>query len=66
MKSFTKAEKINFTSKPDPAPRIIQPRDPRYNVEVGRRIAHIEKPLFKALAKMCGHEVVFKGMTADK
>lgn len=36
IRCFVKAEKINFTAKSDPAPRVIQPRSPRYNVEVGR------------------------------
>jgi hypothetical protein len=32
VSTFVKAEKVNFTAKPDPAPRVIQPRSARYNV----------------------------------
>lgn len=31
IQAFVKAEKINFSAKKDPAPRVIQPRSPRYN-----------------------------------
>jgi len=40
LSTFVKAEKLNITAKPDPAPRVILPRDPRYNVEVGRYLRH--------------------------
>lgn len=63
VKSFVKWEK---TAKSDPAPRVIQPRDPRYNVEVGRYIAHAEKPLFRAIGKLFGGCTVFKGMNASE
>ena len=43
VKTFVKAEKINFTAKGDPAPRVIQPRSPRYNASVGRYLKPFEK-----------------------
>jgi len=63
--AFVKAEKIDFSSKPDPAPRVIQPRQPRYNLEVGRYLKKIEPKLFKAIQKAYGSDtpVVLKGLT---
>lgn len=49
LKTFVKAEKLNFDVKNDPAPRVIQPRDPRYNVEVGRYLRPIEHTVYEAL-----------------
>jgi len=46
LKTFVKAEKINLTLKQDPVPRVIQPRSPRYNVEVGRYLRPIEKIVY--------------------
>lgn len=43
VKTFVKAEKVRVTNdKPDPAPRVIQPRDPRYNAVVGRYLKKME------------------------
>jgi len=56
--TFVKYEKIN-TSK---APRCIQPRDPVYNLCFGRYIKHIEKRMYKSIAKVFGRgPVVMKG-----
>jgi len=49
VKGFVKYEKTNFTKKRDPAPRLIQPRDPRYNVEVGVFLKPIEHALYHAI-----------------
>ena len=40
LKTFVKAEKINTTKKPDPAPRVIQPRK---HIVTGKQIgrAHV-------------------------
>lgn len=64
LKAFVKAEKINFTSKSDPAPRVIQPRDPRYNVEVGIYLKEMEPRLYKAVARVFGEVTIFKGLNA--
>jgi len=65
IKAFVKAEKVRVTpSKPDPAPRIIQPRDPRYNVEVGRYLKPIEHRLYEAINKLFGEVTVAKGLNA--
>jgi hypothetical protein len=66
LSTFLKAEKINFTAKPDPAPRIIQPRMPRYNVSVGRYLKPMEKPLYKAVAKVFGSTTICKGLNAKQ
>ncbi len=49
LKTFVKAEKLNFDLKPDPVPRVIQPRDPRYNVEVGCYLRPLEPKLYDAI-----------------
>lgn len=65
IKVFTKYEKVNFTDKVDPVPRVVSPRSPRYNIEVGRYLRPIEERIFSALAGLYeGHRVVFKGMNA--
>lgn len=64
ISAFVKAEKINFTEKADPAPRVIQPRCPRYNVEVGCYLKPIEHVIYKAIGKTFGHSTVMKGYNA--
>lgn len=64
LSTFVKAEKINFTAKPDPAPRVIQPRHPRYNLCVGRYILAIEKLVYKGIASVWGGPTVMKGYNA--
>lgn len=54
LKTFIKAEKHNFTAKPNTVPRVIQPRDPRYNVEVGRYLRPIEHKIYRAIDKLFG------------
>lgn len=65
IKAFVKAEKYNFTKKPNPAPRIIQPRDPRFIVESGRHIKVIEKKIYERLNNLFGHTTIFKGLNAE-
>lgn len=62
LNSFVKCEKINRTAKFDPAPRIIQPRKPRYNVALGRYIKPIEHAIYRAIDKLFGSPTVVKGM----
>lgn len=66
LSTFVKAEKLNISAKPDPAPRVIQPRDPRYNVELGRYLRHAEEYLFTAINKLFGGRTIFKGISADQ
>jgi hypothetical protein len=65
LSTFVKAEKLNLSAKPDPDPRVIQPRSPVYNVAVGIYLKPIEGVLYKSLGKIFGEPVVFKGMNAD-
>lgn len=62
--SFLKAEKIPFYAKADPAPRMIHPRSPRYNVALGRYIRRIEHRVYRALDKLWGGTTVMKGYNA--
>lgn len=66
VSTFLKAEKVNFTAKVDPAPRVIQPRSARYNVEVGRYLKLFEKELFAGFKRLFGYCVVVKGMNAQQ
>lgn len=63
---FVKYEKTDRTSKVDPVPRIISPRDPKFNIRVGRYLRPLEHRIFKSIAKLFGHETVIKGMNAVK
>lgn len=63
--TFVKAEKINFSAKGDPAPRVIQPRSPRYNLEVGRYLKCFEKELSRGFKRLVGYNVILKGCNAD-
>lgn len=65
VKTFTKSEKVNFTLKHDPAPRIIQPRDARYNVCLGVYIKPIEHRLYRSVAKLFGSDTIVKGLNAN-
>lgn len=62
--AFVKAEKVNVTAKVDPAPRVIQPRTPRYNVSLGCYIKPIEKRIYKAINDVFGGITVAKGLNA--
>ncbi len=65
VKVFVKFEKTDFTRKADPVPRVISPRDPRYNVQVGRFLRPVEERIFHSLGALFeGNRTVFKGMNA--
>lgn len=66
VSTFVKAEKVNFSAKGDPAPRVIQPRSPRYNLEVGRYLKNFEKALSEGFKKCFGYLVILKGCNADE
>lgn len=61
IKAFVKAEFINSDDKPDPDPRVISPRDPRYNVEVGRYLRPLEHKVYAAVAKIFKEPTILKG-----
>jgi len=60
LKTFIKAELYNASSKNNPCPRLIQPRSPEFNVEVGRFIKPMEKLIYGAIDRMFGHHCVLK------
>lgn len=64
LKTFVKREKVNFTKKSDPAPRVIQPRDPRFNLRVGCYMRPLEGFLYSKIKKVFRSTTVFKGMNA--
>lgn len=64
LKTFVKAEKIDLESKADPAPRLIQPRSPRYNAWVGRYLKSIEHRIYDAIDRQWGMETVMSGYNA--
>jgi hypothetical protein len=66
VNTFVKAEKVNFSSKSDPAPRVIQPRNPRYNVVIGKYIKKIEHTIYSNVAKVFGAPTIVKGMNAKE
>jgi hypothetical protein len=66
IRAFVKAEFINSDRNVDPDPRVISPRDPRYNVEVGRYLRPIEHRIYAAIARIFGGPTVLKGYNAKE
>jgi hypothetical protein len=64
IKAFVKSEKFDFIKKPDQVPRLIQPRSPRFNLELGRFLQPMEKPIYGEIDKLYGYPVVMKGKNA--
>lgn len=64
LSTFPKCEKLNFRAKPDPATRVIQPRGPRFNVELGRSLKRMEGALKEGLAEVWGGPTIMKGYNA--
>jgi len=66
VKCFTKDEYL----KPGGAPRVIQPRSPRFNVKLGRYVKHLEHRIFEAIDKIFDaggeHKTVAKGMNMNE
>jgi len=66
VKVFVKYEKTDFTRKADPVPRVISPRSPRYNVEVGRFLRPLEERIFRSLNRLFGDPTVLKGYNSQE
>ncbi len=66
IKCFVKAEKINFSAKKDPAPRIISPRNPRYNVAVGCYLKPVEHVLYGCIGDIFGSPTISKGLNVKQ
>lgn len=66
LKVFVKFEKTDRTSKLDPVPRVISPRDPRFNLRIGRYLKFLEKPLFQSVDALFGEPTIVKGYNASQ
>lgn len=64
LKTFVKCEKLPLGKLITGAPRVIQPRDPRYNVEVGRYLKKMEHRIVNGIAEVFGAPTVFKGINS--
>jgi len=64
LSTFIKAEKTNLSIKPDPAPRVIQPRRPRYNVELGKYLLPLEHKVYDAIDKLFGSPTIMSKYNA--
>lgn len=64
LKTFVKAEKLNFDLKHDPAPRVIQPRSPRFNVEVGVYLRPLEHKMYDAIDNIFGNPTIMSPYNA--
>lgn len=59
--TFMKVEKVPHNK----SPRTIQPRHPVYNIGLGRYLKHVEKKVFRAIARVFNQRyVVFKGLNS--
>lgn len=58
---FVKAEKTD--SEKDPAPRIINPRSARFNIELGRYLYPLEHNIYRAVDKLWKGPTIIKGYT---
>lgn len=61
LATFVKFEKMNMSK----APRIIQPRQAEYTLELARYLKHAEKRYYRGIAKMFGGPTVIKGYNAS-
>ena len=64
LKTFIKCEKIDFYVKPDPAPRVIQPRNPRYNLAVAVFLKPLEHVIYDKINSLFGATTIMKGLNA--
>jgi len=62
--TFVKGEKLDLTSKPDPVPRVIQPRGYVYNAALGPYIRPIEKKVVRLMKRLFGGHTIMKGLNA--
>lgn len=62
VSAFRKSEKTNFSAKPEAVARLISPRSPRYNVEVGRFLKPIEHAVYHGLDELFARRCRTKGV----
>lgn len=65
LATFLKHEKIPVLSK-RAVPRVIQPRHPRYNAQVGCYLRPLEHILYRDIARLFGRPTVMKGFNAER
>lgn len=66
ISAFVKAEKINPLEKENPDPRMIQARDPRYNLVIAKYLRPVEHFIYN-IKDQYGHRMVAKGLNqADR
>jgi hypothetical protein len=66
INAFIKDDKVKVTDeKPNPVPRIIQPRSSRFNVMIGLHLKPMEKAVFSGIAAVFKSTTIFKGLNAD-
>jgi len=66
LSTFVKAEKINLSIKPDPAPRVIQPRKARFNVEVGKYLLPLEHKVYDAIDELFNSPTIMSKYNAEQ
>jgi len=63
-RAFIKIEGTLHSVKKINVPRLINPRDPKYNVLLGCYLSHLEGPILKSFDKLYGHKnTMMKGKT---
>jgi hypothetical protein len=65
LTTFLKLEKLVGQNKRQ-VPRVIQPRRPEYNVELGRYLHPIEHDVYVGIDHTFGHPTVMKGLNSSK
>lgn len=63
LATFLKHEKIPLVAK-RAVPRVIQPRNPQYNVCLGRYLRQLEHILYHDIARVFGRPTIMKGYNA--
>lgn len=65
ISTFVKVEKLPDGMK-RVVPRVIQPRSPCYNIELGRYLHPVEHTIYKAIDRVFGAPTVMKGLNATQ
>lgn len=66
LKFFLKFETYNFSEKPNPSPRGINPRSDKYLVSIGAYLHRIEKITYKHIRDIFGYTVIMKGFNQSE
>lgn len=65
LRVFVKSEKVDVARKPNPVPRVIQPRSARFNVELGVLLKKAEKMAYNVIDRVFGYTAVCKGYNSQ-